>query len=444
MGDNEKCLLCGCTEETKLFFCSSCPENKKEKPVCRDCLLDPICEKMGIFDRENEEFTCSICMMIATKKQRDKFMSDFDAGTRENAVASLICAKYPWILTLKEATRIELKDALAKLKRFTTTTDEAVGELMINGNFTESIGATMMSWAAATGNEEQRLKNARSMEQLKLMRAPHYSYKKLLIPENGGSYETAMMFFAKVVQTSNDRIVIALAKERIFIGQEMKKKFTPYMKMEKKKESMPPKISRQGITEMYEMYRTLSREIKDVDRADTHDSMVFEQLYAPKMKYKLAKNTDFGKLGDISGVQDPWNANGKNGVQGKGGKKGKNKYNGETKDKNGGKNNQGTWQAQNTDDERLKKWNELYMKDDSMKNACKNCYIRTGKIAQGHTTLNCRDKGNACAMKCIKPECNGAKHWREDCPNWTGPPSKSAKRAAEGNTKGNKKGKHEK
>ena len=93
--EEPKCSLCKSDGNGILLMCGKCQDDK-QIPICRACAMDPMSERMGFYEKNTDEWTCNICVVMNDRKERAKFMEDFDRGTKENAIASAICARYKY------------------------------------------------------------------------------------------------------------------------------------------------------------------------------------------------------------------------------------------------------------------------------------------------------------------------------------------------------------
>ena len=451
------CSVCDRGEDTKahppvlLTICADCPTRSVKanthSVICSTCIADGYTNVVGPLDFNATpiSMSCYKCKRHANLKYQDAVITAVRARCSPEVIGALALDRCPWMAQLRQATPEELRLALRYLKRHRAPHEDRLDESLWTGKDGPNLGTTMAVLAAASVSNAPPTPAQKTagqcVEALRMNNAPHMTYRKLFLSA-GANIDTATAYFARVAAESNRPLTAALAQERVFLRKVHRALFSPYLSNNKNRP--PPDMAAEGMAHLYDLCRTMSRMIKDASRQESEDLQVFEACYGYLMKYSLkapkqpvavksrsrspARGGGGGRRNRPNrprGGGQPTSAPTTPPVQLPPPKR---RSRSPRRDGRPAPHKQGAakppfphvkaeFGALTAEQElaldRLKKVPQA-LRD---KRACINCFVRTGKIGEAHSFLECKSLGNPCLVPCKFCLPGPIFHYRADCPN---------------------------
>ena len=369
-------------------------------------------------------FLCGPCVKKRFSETVRVAREAMQESLSKNHVADMMQGLTPWFYTIMHAEKRDKVDAYARLKRYavsqhqewaslTKMTAADVNQVLkmqaLGGDPNQDAGTRAAAKAAA----------ARSRQQF----APHRKWKDQLIPSRGGGYDVCLAYLRLVVANESVELVRAMALERIFILERLERHFTDAPKG-KSKNPAPPTMTLEGILRCLTIFQALARDIKNPSCESQLDA-IFSHVYGPWTPFLRMRESVLYAFQDPTLMLRPHRGPGSasstlafDGGSGRSRKRPAPTTGGSSSglaqppaDVGGKKSNRKVVLRRADQVEEDKKKGG---KGDGKAKGfpCPNCKL-AGREEAFHSVTQCRELGNAAAMKCQL--CNEP-HWHEDCP----------------------------
>ena len=272
--------------------CAPClARNVPPAAICNGCADTGYASTIGTLDIGTVPPTlvCRVCIHAAVVADKTSIVDYLRMRLSPDAVASTAVDVCPWVITLHKATAEELRTALQYIKRHRAPHDDLLAESQLVGEGGGNAGAALLVMQArsvqgtAPGSASDQFA-VRTLEKMKLSNAPHMKYKQLFL-EAASTLDSARAYFRRIATESDRPLVVAMAREREFLCEQAEVLFKPYQPV--LRNVLPVAPVRLGLVVMYSLMRTMSRRIKDPNRAETKKLLVFDALYGVHFKYAL-------------------------------------------------------------------------------------------------------------------------------------------------------------
>ena len=396
--------------------------------------------------KEGVSFLCNPCVKFEERKKQEELFQSLKGPSSEKILMK-ISTKFPWALTIAQASPDELLDALQTCKRKLSgcRTISALADNLANSNSQAALLLQNLKETGGGGVDSNSTLVTRTLRTFVKNQCPSIKYKSLLLPPDG-SIHRATRHFQDMLKVE-DPLVAALAQERIFLCEWAESNFRPTQSEKQRRKGVSLEVPEFALRILRCTFKSLSTKIKNAASKDEDSEMMVKAWYADHINWATtwalmglspAPPTHYPQQQQQQHQQRPKReilaitAHGEprqpefppkgSGKKSKfsGGEKGN--YEQQAKvprfappapmvtatfdensiDKSGG--NEAIAKTFAADPEKARAfWREN----------CRNCFLG-GKGFVKHSLFECQKSGNKCLLLCTK--CKTATHWINQCP----------------------------
>jgi hypothetical protein len=449
------CAACGA--ELEVIGCEDCDARLKGKGtclgLCAGCLIADVCADFGEQMAESKSFRCKACMKAKERLRQEEIFQKLK-GPDPERILKTVAGKFPWALEIAKASPEELLEALQFLKRKLSghRTVAALAESLANSNAQAALLIQQLGRGLTEGIAEDSM-TTRVLRTFVKNQCPVVKYKALLLPPSGSLYKTIRHF--QDMLKVEDKLVVALAQERLFLCEWAETHFRPQPSDKQRKRGDFPEVPEIALRILRATFKSLSAKVKNAALRDEDANLMVKVLYADHFEWAhsqiLMKMAESGRGAQVPRAE-PWHMQASEGRApgesfAKGGKKGSKKRGPEVP--SGSYRSSGspqTARARRTDAEgkvtivvgdkqltidktvdRLIDAAKMRPPVEVVKEmfatspdstrllftvACRNCFLAGNGLA-AHSFGECKALGNKCVMHC--PKCRTGVHWIFDC-----------------------------
>jgi len=429
-------MACGAGEA--LHHCKTCKDRLKNlgcgQALCEACIAKP--DDLGMFGAKPEGgamgFVCTACIKHLERREQEKLFQELKGPSSEKILRT-VSAKFPWALSIAQASPEELLDALQFCKRKLSghRTVAALAENLANTNSHAALLIQQMGQNLAGAAQPNTCLASRALRTFVKNQCPSIKYKALLLPPNG-SIHKATRHFQDMLKVE-DPLVVALAQERLFLCDWAESAYRPVTSERQRRKGEFPEVPEFALRILRCTLKSLSVKIKNAASKDQEAEMMVKAWYADHISWATTwammekassatllaitangeprqpaypphnTNKGFGKRGKDSGKDPNWNQKpGEPPVKQPRMEPPSDKPSWDTLIK-------GTDKAESVNlmyrfhpEASQKFWREI----------CRNCFM-AGKGQVKHNFFECQKLGNPCVMRCAK--CKAGNHWTNQC-----------------------------
>ena len=431
---SKSCLSCG--GDDNLQQCGTCKERLKDigvcQALCQKCL--DTTDELIMYDKKDDAgFICNPCVKYHQRKEQEEFFQTLEGPTSEKIIRT-VSSKFPWALSIAQASPDELLDALQFCKRKLSghRTVAALADNLANSNSHAALLIQNLGGNLAAGTSPNATLASRTLRTFVKNQCLSIKYKTLLLPPHG-SIHKATRHFQEMLKVE-DPLVVALAQERIFLCEWAESNFRPTISEKQRRKGDTPETPEFALRILRCIFKSLSSKIKNAASKDEDTDIMIKAWYADHITWA----TTWAAMDKpAASTMLPFSANGESRQQEQFPKGGGKRH----KAKDGGKGSKtdvasaepptktprldrGASFGQFSFDELLNtktpgqdivaKMFQLYpdKAKEFWKENCRNCLI-AGKGLVKHTFYECQKLGNPCVMRCVK--CRQGNHWASEC-----------------------------
>lgn len=440
--NSKTCLACG--SETELLQCQTCSDRLKgngtSQALCVTCIGNPD-ELMMFGNKSGDAFICNPCVKFVERKKQEELFQTLKGPSSEKILRT-VSSKFPWALTIAQASPDELLDALQTCKRKLSgcRTVSALADNLANSNSHAALLLQNLGENGSGGVGSNASLVARTLRTFVKNQCPSVKYKSLLLPPTG-SIHKATRHFQDMLKVE-DSLVAALAQERIFLCEWAESTFRPTLSEKQRRKSETPELPEFALRILRCTLKSLSTKIKNAASKDDDAEMMVKAWYADHINWattwalmehspapptqQMQQHQERPKKqvlaitahGEPRQPEFPPKGSGKRGKS-NGGDKGNleqlakvprfeqpspmitTSFDVNSIEKFGG--NEAIAKTFQADYEKAR----VFWRDN-----CRNCYL-AGKGFVKHNLYECQKIGNKCLLKCTK--CKTGIHWINEC-----------------------------
>ena len=398
-------FCCKCISRDDLLACTPCadkvPADCPLVSICKLCARDPVaCASFGSIDAAAAVFTCTSCARAAAILASKSAITPLSLPSPERFI-TLAEAHTPWMFSLLSATADAKRTALSILKREHTDRESAVA-CAIAADVSKSQAITTLMAQQGDPSVDPKVKaiSKNAIDIFARQHLPHIKFRNLLDPQHGGSMERALTHF-RSFDAHAEPLVRALAAERLFILKEIIKAHLPPPSRKAGEHRVVP--SEALLLGLF-VLRRLSREVKDAAAAPSEASTLFAEYYGSIVSTACV---------DLVAVRAPAPSpvgthSHADATLGTTAPKASKRSRHDAK--------RTPFPCVDTPASLEEARRILDDAGNEYLGFCRNCYLALrGKVK--HPLRECKALKHPCLLKCSTELCNGATHWRADCPN---------------------------
>ena len=184
---SKSCAACGVGAE--LLQCDTCKARLKDKGIsqalCKKCHDDP--EELVMFGKSiTSGFLCNPCSKFLVRAEQEKLFAKLKEPSSEQVLRT-VSSKYPWALTIAQASPDELLEALQFCKRKLSghRTVAALADSLANNNSHAALLLQNLGGVAST----QDTLTSKALRTFVKNQCPSIKYKALLLPPQGSIHK---------------------------------------------------------------------------------------------------------------------------------------------------------------------------------------------------------------------------------------------------------------
>ena len=403
--------------------------------MCQTCLGIP--STWSIFGKQiskdsNVEYQCRACVLFLERKEQEQLFQKLK-GPDPETILRTVADKFPWAFEIAKASPEEQLDALQFLKRKLSghRTVQALAESLANNNAQAALLIQQLGQNLKDAKTEDTM-TTRVLRSFVKNQCPVVKYKTLLLPPGGSLYK-ATRHFQDMLKVE-DKLVVALAKERLFLLEWAEAHFRPQHSEKQKKKGEFPEVPEAALKIVRLTFKSLSNKVKNAAMRDDDANLMVKAWYAEHFDWATTwASISTAEKQALLGPTAFHNSttNGGRAGQKRPGEESRMAQQPATKTFRPDFVQGSVGNKQVSVEKELERLLATAPREpgseytaDMYKNhrasaqslfaiACRNCFA-AGKGLQQHSFADCKKAGNKCVLLC--PKCKKDKHWIYDCP----------------------------
>jgi hypothetical protein len=438
---SKHCMSCGGGET--LHQCATCKDRLKNtgcgQALCEACIKKP--DDLGMFGAIPQDadigFVCCACIKHLERLEQEKLFQQLKGPSSEKILRT-VSERFPWALSIAQASPEELLDALQFCKRKLSghRTVAALAESLANSNSHAALLIQQMGQNLAGAAQPNASLASRALRTFVKNQCPSIKYKTLLLPPNG-SIHKATRHFQDMLKVE-DPLVVALAQERLFLCEWAESAYRPVTSEKQRRKGEFPEVPEFALHILRGTLKSLSVKIKSGAAKDQEADMMVKAWYADHISWAttwamMERSAPTPQLA-ITAYGEPRQptlpAHTPKGFGKKGKDQGKNPNWIPKPDKRETLEppakhprtlepafGQPSFDSLLTGTPSLDSVDKMYKlyKDQTRQfflENCRNCFL-AGKGQVKHNLYQCQQMGNECLLRCVK--CKLGNHWASQC-----------------------------
>ena len=281
------CRNCGA--EQHLIQCHVCSDRLKEKgtslALCKTCIENPTtlaAHGKRVKEGDSVHLHCSSCVAYLERLEQEKLFQRLK-GPDPDQILRIVTQKFPWALTIANATPEDQLEALQFLKRQLSghRTVQALAETLAASNHNAALLIHQLGSTIASGSSDSI--NNKVLRTFVKKQCPTIKYKTLLMPPGGSIYK-ATRHFQDMLKVE-DPLVAAMAEERLFLIERFEAMYRPQTSSRKRKVSEREEMPEAALHLLRSTFKSISNKIKSAASIDDEANTMLRMWYSDHLDW---------------------------------------------------------------------------------------------------------------------------------------------------------------